>query len=357
MSIRRFAFFSCLLASFLLFAKTGFADPHNGKTFTNNPVVATVEGEPVMMDDVKNAQIHDAMAQLHKMQNRALKEKILQILGKKYPDMMNEELPEVSERDIAKFYRETPGVKELGSLDKMRVEIREYLERLAQETYIEEKYQWALDKKLVKVYLKPPSEFHVVAGIGTAMLAFEPEPKKARKVFVLEYSDFECPFCKRVQDTLRKLRKEYAKEVQFGYRHFPLPFHKDAKYLAEAVECARDQERFWEMQTILYKKIDSRISEIDEDVVKLAKEAGVKKLDAFQACLKSGKYKERVQNDIREGLRLGIQGTPTFILGLYDSESGNVSGEMFSGAVSSEKFIQAIEKYLSLSRAEAKLIR
>ena len=60
---------------------------------------------------------------------------------------------------------------------------------------------------------------------------------------------------------------------------------------------------------------------------------------------------------MREGARLGIQGTPTFILGLYDLENGTVSGEMFSGAVSSDKFVEVIEKYLSLSRAEAKLIR
>ncbi len=357
MMFRRFVFFACLLALFLSFPQPGIADSNNGKTFTNNPVVATVDGEPIMMDDVKNAQIHDAMAQLHKMQNRALKEKILQILGKKYPEIIDEEPPEVRESDVAKFYRETPGVKDLGSLESMREEIREYLERVSHATYIEKKYQWALENKLVKVYLKPPSDFHVVAGIGTAMLAFDPEPKKSRKVFVLEYSDFECPFCKRVQDTLRKLRKEYAKDVQFGYRHFPLPFHKGAKYLAEAVECARDQERFWQMQRILYEKVDNTSPLAGKEVVALAKDAGVKKLDAFQSCLKTGKYKERVQNDVREGLRLGIQGTPTFILGLYDSESGNVSGEMFSGAVSQEKFIEAIEKYLSLSRAEAKLIR
>ncbi|NIP99362.1 MAG: thioredoxin domain-containing protein, partial [Nitrospinaceae bacterium] len=74
-----------------------------------------------------------------------------------------------------------------------------------------------------------------------------------RKVFVLEYSDFQCPFCRRVQPTLKKLRKRYASKVQFGYRHFPLPFHKQAVRLAEAVECARDQGRFWEFQDILYR--------------------------------------------------------------------------------------------------------
>ncbi|MBT7632146.1 MAG: hypothetical protein HN597_20985, partial [Desulfobacula sp.] len=71
--------------------------------------------------------------------------------------------------------------------------------------------------------------------------------------------------------------------------------------------------------------------------------------------LKKGKYKKRIEKDIRDGVEMGIQGTPTFVLGSYDHESGTVSGEMFSGAVSEEKFFKAIEKYLALTGTEAKL--
>lgn len=341
-----------------IFSSSLFADPAPAvQTYTNNPVVATVDGEYLMMNDLKNARIHDAMYQLHEMESRALKEKILQQLGKKHPEFLKDEAREVTEKEIARFYKNTPGVKELGSPEKMKDEIREYLQRAYKDSYIEKKFQYALKKKWVKIYLKPPSDFRAVAGVGSAMLWGKEDSNHSRKVFLLEYSDFQCPFCKRVQGTLKKLRQTYSTKVQFGYRHFPLPFHKKAKILAEAVECARDQDRFWEMQSVLFDIKDDSFTLNEIELVKLAKQAGVKNLKDFQTCWQKGKYKTRVVEDMREGARLGIQGTPTFILGLYDMENGTVSGEMFSGAVSTDKFVEVIEKYLSLSRAEAKLIR
>ncbi|NIP99363.1 MAG: hypothetical protein GWM98_02230, partial [Nitrospinaceae bacterium] len=104
------------------------ADPIQAKTYTNNPVVAVVEGEPIMMEDLKNARIHDAMDQLHKMQVRALKEKVVESLAKKHPDFKLNDAPKVTPRDVANFYRNTPGVKELGTFAQMREEIRDYLQ-------------------------------------------------------------------------------------------------------------------------------------------------------------------------------------------------------------------------------------
>ena len=80
-------------------------------------------------------------------------------------------------------------------------------------------------------------------------------------------------------------------------------------------------------------------------------EAGVKNLTAFRECFTSGKYKARVLKDLRDGSRIGIQGTPTFVIGLRDQESATVTGEMFSGAVPEQKFVQTIEKYILLSKA------
>ncbi len=349
--------FLLALAFFSTFSPNLFADPAPVQLYTNNPVVATVDGEPLMMSDLKNARMHDAMYQLHEMQSRALKEKILQQLVKNHPELLKDEVHEVTDKEISRFYENTPGVKELGNPEQMKDEIREYLERAYKDSYIEKKYQLALKKKWVKIYLKPPNDFRVVADVNSAMLWAKENDKNFRKVFLLEYSDFQCPFCKRVQETLKTLRQTYSKEVQFGYRHFPLPFHKEAEIFAEAVECARDQGRFWEMQSVLYDLSDDSFALTEVELVRLAKQAGVKNLKDFQTCSKNRKYQTRVAQDIREGARLGIQGTPTFILGLYDMENGTVSGEMFSGAVSSDKFVEVIEKYLSLSRVEAKLVR
>ncbi|VAX31508.1 Periplasmic thiol:disulfide interchange protein DsbA [hydrothermal vent metagenome] len=358
MNVRKMVFLLLVVTLFSAVPAYLFADPAPAvQLYTNNPVVATVDGEYLMMNDLKTARMHDAMFQLYGVQSQALKEKILQQLAKKRPEFLKDEVPEVTEKDISRFYEKTPGVKDLGSPEKMRDEIREYLQRVFRDSYIEKKFQFALKKKWVKIHLKPPNDFKVVAELNSAMLWAKEDAKVSRKVFLLEYSDFQCPFCKRVQGTLKKLRKTYSEKVQFGYRHFPLPFHKEATFLAEAVECARDQDRFWEMQSVLYGIDDETFVLTEIELVKLAKKAGVKNLKEFQTCAQKRKYKTRVTEDMREGARLGIQGTPTFILGIYDLENGTVSGEMFSGAVSNEKFVEVIEKYLSLSRAEAKLVR
>lgn len=331
-----------------------FADSVKTPVYSNNPVAAEVDGEPIYLDDLKHIRIQEALKQLHEMQTRSLKEKILDRLVEKRPGLIKKHAPKVTEVEIKQFYDSNPGIKELGSLTKVSTEIRDYLEKSFRQVHIEQQYQHAVQQGWVKVYLKPPNDFHLLAGVGTAALWSKEEVPSNKRVFVLEYSDFQCPFCKRVQSTLRKLRAKYADEVQFGYRHFPLPFHKEAVGLAQAVECARDQNKFWELQDLFYENISNAVGK--DEIMKLAKRAGVEDARAFELCWQSGKYKQRVQKDIRDGAELGIQGTPTFILGTYDSESKTVSGEMFSGAVSEEKFVHVIEKYLSSTRSEAKLI-
>jgi protein-disulfide isomerase len=330
-----------------------YADGVANPIYSNNPIVAEVDGEPIYSDDLKHVRIQETLNQLHEMQTRALKEKILDKLVEKHPELTAEQIPIVTEAEIKKFYDGNPGIKEMGSLKKVSSEIRDYLEKSFRQVHIEQQYQNAVRQGWAKVHLTPPNDFHLVAGLGTAMLWADENDSSNRRVFVLEYSDFQCPFCKRVQSTLKNLRKSYSKEVQFGYRHFPLPFHKEAKVLAQAVECARDQNKFWELQELFYSNISDSAN--DAEIMGLAKLAGIKDIPAFELCLRKGKYSQRIQNDIREGAELGIQGTPTFILGAYDPESKTVSGKMFSGAVSEEKFVRVIEKFLASTRSQAKL--
>ena len=96
-------------------------------------------------------------------------------------------------------------------------------------------------------------------------------------------------------------------------------------------------------------------SSTKEKVLKAAQISGVNDIDEFKSCWQNNKYEKRVEKDIRDGVKIGIQGTPTFLVGSYEHESGMVSGEMFSGAVSEEKFVKTIEKYLALTATEAKL--
>ena len=341
--------FLLLLPSYT-YAETKELRPH-----TNNPILAIVDGESITLEDLKNSQIHDVMIRLHQAQSQVLKEAVLAKLTKNHPELkLENEVPLPSEDDIVRFYKNTPGIKEMGSLEKMRGEIAGYLKKIYRNDYVDDRYQLAIKKGWAKIYLQPPLEFKLKAQINTAKLWIEDDDESSRRVFLLEYSDFQCPFCKRVQNTLNRLREQYSKEVQFGYRHFPLEFHKEAKYMAESVECARDQGKFWELQKLLYAVNDSVPR---EKLHQYAKKAGVKNIRRFQTCLKERKYKDRVLNDLSEGMALGIRGTPTFILGTYDTDTRTVHGELLSGAVSEDKFKKAIEKYLSLSSAEANLVR
>jgi protein-disulfide isomerase len=232
----------------------------------------------------------------------------------------------------------------MGSLKKMQGQIRSYLERVIQSAEADKKYQAALASGWAKVLLTLPNDFKVVAPVGTAALWFTDDASNSRKVFVLEFSDFQCPFCKRVQSTLDKLRKRYGRNVQFGYRHFPLPFHKEAQTLAEATECAREQGRFWQLQKLFYKDPSPTIK---SKVLDYAKKAGIVNMQAFKKCWKSEKHRGKVLADYDDGSRLGIQATPGFIIGNYDKEESTITGEIFSGALPEEQFGRLIAKYLT----------
>ena len=322
------------------------ADDAQKSFYSNNPIMAEVDGQTVRLDDLKNAKMQDLLLQLFHMQKSILKEKAIEVLLKNHPQLKSDAVPRVTLNHVRQFYKNQPGVKELGTLDEMENRIRNFLRKSFRDSYSERVYRKALSEGWLVDYMIEPNDFKLVAEIGEAVLWTDGDTD--RKVMLLEFSDFQCPFCKRVQKTLAMLRKRYGDKVQFGYRHFPLPFHKEARGLAEASECARDQGKFWAMQSLIYQKEP----QLDvESLAGVAKRIGVENIDKFRSCFKNGKYTKKVLKDMKDGSRIGIQGTPTFIIGLQDHESATVTGEMFSGAVPEEKFVQALEKYILLSKA------
>ena len=348
--------FSFVLTALLLipsFSNTILAQPleeekkENFTPYSNNPVVALAEGQPILLDDLNNAQIHEMMTRLYQMQRVLLKQKVIKSLVQTHPELKSDDNPQITQKDIEEFYLNEPGINELGSLEQLQGQIRNYLEKMQGQGYmrnLEARYQMAVEKGWVVDYFKPPNDFRLKANVGSAVLWFKGQNAPARKVFVMEYSDFLCPFCKKVQGTLSDLRKKYADTVQFGYRHFPL--HEEARSLSEAVECARDQGRFWQFQSLIF--LDARrLQQNKQELIRNARRAGVRDISSFERCIDTGKYQERVQKDLEEGISLGIQGTPTFIIGTYNHSNSTINGEMFSGAVAPSKFIKLIEKYLN----------
>lgn len=138
-------------------------------------------------------------------------------------------------------------------------------------------------------------------------------------ITIVEFSDLECPFCKRFHATLQQALTEYGDKVRWVYKHFPLDeLHSKADKEAEAAECAGElggNEKFWAYLDKVFELTPSNNGLDLALLPRIAKEIGLDE-QAFEACLNSGKYAEKVERQYQEGLRLGVNGTPgSFING------------------------------------------
>ena len=152
-------------------------------------------------------------------------------------------------------------------------------------------------------------------------------------VTIVEFSDFECPFCGRAVETLQQIEKTYGDRVRIVFRDYPLVMHRTAKRAAEAAHCADEQGKFWAMHDRLFSK-GGPIT--DADIARFAHEA---KLDqkAFDDCLASGKFKEAWKPSLDDGTRIGVMSTPTFF----------INGRMIVGAPPLEFFARIIDEELA----------
>lgn len=159
------------------------------------------------------------------------------------------------------------------------------------------------------------------------------------KIELVEFSDFQCPFCKRFHnDVYKQIKAKYidTNKVKFTYRHYPLPSHQNAQKAAEASECANDQGKFFEYHDVLFENSESNgaglaVSDLKQYAVNLGLNVA-----KFDKCLDSGAKTEIVKKDLAEGQRLGVKGTPT----IY------VDGVAVIGAQPFSIFETAIEKAL-----------
>jgi protein-disulfide isomerase len=168
---------------------------------------------------------------------------------------------------------------------------------------------------------------------------------KDAEVFLVQYSDFECPFCKSFFPTLQQARQEYGDKVAEVFRHYPLSFHANAQKQAEASECVNElggSDKFWEFSDAIFERTASGGTGLALTALgPLAKEIGVNETK-FQECLDSGKYASKVQTDLTEGTAAGVSGTPTTFVVKKDG-----SAKLVSGAVPYAQLKQAIDAALA----------
>jgi protein-disulfide isomerase len=166
-------------------------------------------------------------------------------------------------------------------------------------------------------------------------------------VSLIEYSDFECPFCKRFHSVPLEVIEAYGEEVNWVFRHFPLEIHNPrAQKEAEATECAYEQggnDAFWKYTDAIFAKTDSKGKDFSvSDLVTMSRDLGLDR-QAFQACLDSGRTTSRVREDTLEGIKIGITGTPTTIL--INKRSGEV--RVRTGMVTVESLMTDIAQILT----------
>jgi protein-disulfide isomerase len=181
---------------------------------------------------------------------------------------------------------------------------------------------------------QPPEEGPTRAKItdlsGVSMLGSKNAP-----LTIVEYTDYQCPFCQRFHVTaFDELKKSYIDtgKVRFFSKDMPLDFHPNAMRAAMAARCAGEQGKFWQLRDTM----GANPNALDlEHIVGFAADL---KMDtgALRACIDSSKYKERVQNDVLEAMKIGATGTPTFIVGKSVGEG--VDGELVVGAMPFQMF-------------------
>lgn len=155
-------------------------------------------------------------------------------------------------------------------------------------------------------------------------------------VTLIEFSDFQCPYCRRVQSVLKRLMTAYQGQVKLVFRDFPLrQVHPEAQKAAEAAQCANDQGQFWQYHDRLFAVTELKI----DDLKRYAAEMGLD-AESFNTCLDSGKYSQEVQDDIDDARVAGVNATPSFF----------VNGLPINGAVPFERFVEMVELALERTR-------
>jgi len=249
-------------------------------------------------------------------------------------ELLGEELPPrtlpITDDDVERIYEANRDALNGQTLEDVRLEIEVAIER-QRPTQALQQYMDDLrgESDDVVVALDPPRQ-------RVEILPDDPTRGPADAPIVLvEFSDFQCPFCQSATSTLAELLDRYESQIRFVYKDYPLAVHPEAFKAAEAGNCAHEQGMFWELHDKMFVSQDAL------DVPSLNMHASELGLDttAFSACLDEGRYTQRVQRDLQIGQLYGVSSTPTVF----------INGRPIMGAAPIETFDQIIREELAVS--------
>jgi protein-disulfide isomerase len=233
---------------------------------------------------------------------------------------------EPTDAEVTAMYEAVKDQLEGASLDTVRERLVGYLREQGQEERRDEFLAELKKKYPTKTELRPPK-----TSVGTGPRAPRGGGAQA-PVTIVEFSDYECPYCKRVEETVHKVMKEYGDKVRLYYRDYPLPFHANARPAAEAAHCANAQGKFWEYHDKLMAS-----EKLDGATLKtLAQEVGLDRAK-FDECVDKKQFESAVEQDFAAGESAGVNGTPAFF----------INGRLLDGARPFESFKEVIDEELA----------
>jgi protein-disulfide isomerase len=304
-------------------------------------IIAVINGNRVIrekeIDEVVGSPLYNLQERIYNLRKKALEDLVVQILLKEEAakrgiseDQLRKQLMpakvDVKQSDVDKAYADILGTLENMSKDEAKQRIRLDLEgRMKLERY-KAAVADLVGKAKIEMLLSepvPPSSRINAEGPSRG-------PRDA-PVTVVEFSDFQCPYCKQAASSLKPLIESYGSKVKWVFKQMPLPIHADAFRAAQASLCASEQGKFWEYHDVLFAS--GELSE--EELKKHASNLGLR-LDEFNTCLSSEASANIVRRDMQEAMKADVQGTPTYF----------VNGRILRGFKSTDDFKKTIDQAL-----------
>lgn len=306
----------------------------SGQTITAGELDESVKKDLAQLEQRYQEQRYQVRRQaLESMLRRRAFETKAKSKGMSTEELVNKEVgakvPEPSDEETRALYeRAKAGGQKLPPYEQVKPDIVRFIKSQKGQGAMAEYYEELKKEQNIEVLL-PPYEPPKVAVDATGPSKGPP----TAKVTIVEFSDYECPFCVKAEETMKAVLAAYPEKIRLVYRDFPLPMHSKAPKAAEAAQCAGDQGKFWEMHDRLFAangKIDV------PDLKAYAREIGVDGAK-FDSCLDSGNKAKVVEANRKAGEEAGVTGTPAFF----------INGRVLSGAQPADAFKAIIDQELA----------
>jgi protein-disulfide isomerase len=314
--------------------KPGIAAKINGEEITEDQLIGDAQLELLQL---KKQEYDLKIGQLNKL----LVEKLIGAEAKKAgspttEDFINKNITKgeikITDAEYKKFVKDK-NIPESNINDQVKERIYSYMKEQKKEDLVSAYVAKLTKNDPVEVYFKKPKS-NIQVEIGDSPWT----GGENAKVTVVEFSDFQCPFCGRAAKTVNEVRKKYGNKIKLVFKQFPLPMHHDAEPAAQASMCVFEQghDKFWKFGDLAFSNQEKLSA---DDLAKYAKSSGADE-KKFKECFDAKKYADYVKKDQAYGEKLGVRSTPTFF----------INGQLLSGALPLDSFSEVIDDELATAK-------